>query len=600
MQTTFLHEDRIVAHSHSVSIAFCERVDTLLRYWIYATALIAGTLFSFASFAQTYGTLDTSWGGVGYIKTSILSPNAGNATDSGRAVAAQLDGKVVVAGVCAPNSYHACVARYNTNGTLDTSFNGSGTATFLLVGGNPNRQATSIALSPYGHILVVTGCKDSSNVEQYCAIRFSSNGSLDTSFGTNGLVRTTFATPGNNYPSSVVYQSSGRFVLGGRCGSNFCAIRYTENGTAIDTSFGSNGVVTTVVTVTGQSDRESFTMTIDVLDRVLLAGTCLVNSRTVFCVSRYSKDGAIDTSFGTSGLVAADLFAGSSYAYGIALQEDHKILLTGKTFNTIAGVNLQDYATVRYTMDGAVDTSFGNNGVVITRIANRQSVASVVIAQTDGKIVVAGYCEDFPESRNRFCLVGYNENGSIDSTFNPSGSGVSKLLLFGQSDKPYAMTLGRDGKLMVAGECRYANGSSQTDFCVARYHGSPEGGRGCSVDFDANYEVEGLMNTDALIFSRVSRGMLGDEVLNNVPIFANAGVRTWPHMHRFLHLFSRDLDGDGAENATDALLYARFALGFTGNALTNGITFSPNAKRVTAPAIIDYLVTRCAPYNVQP
>jgi uncharacterized delta-60 repeat protein len=548
-------------------------------------------------FAQ-YGTLDTTWGGAGYVKTSILSPNASNATDSGRAIAVQLDGKVVVAGVCAPNTYYACVARYNTNGTLDTSFNGTGTTTFPITGGDPNFQATAIGLSPYGHILVVTGCRNASNVDQFCAIRFSSNGSVDTGFGTNGLVRTAFATTGN-YPSSVVYQSSGRFILGGRCGGKFCATRYTENGAAIDTSFGGNGVITSVVTVTGQSDRESFTMAIDILDRVLLAGTCFVNSRAVFCVSRYSKDGAIDTSFGSSGLVAADLFTGSSYAYGIALQEDFKILLTGKTFNTIAGVTLQDYATVRYTIDGAVDTSFGNNGAVITRIANWESVASAVIAQTDRKIVVAGYCQDFPERKNRFCLIGYNEDGSIDTTFNPSGGGVSKLQLFGQSDEPYAMTLGRDGKLLVAGECRYTSGSSQTDFCVARYRGSPEGGRACSVDFDLNYEVEGLMNTDVLIFARVSRGMLGDEVLNNVPIFASAGVRTWPHMHRFLHLFSRDLDGDGAENATDALLYARFALGFTGNALTNGIAFSPNAKRTAAQAITDYLVTRCAPYIFQ-
>jgi uncharacterized delta-60 repeat protein len=366
-------------------------------FWL---LVLSAVCISSNAFGQ-YGTLDTTWNGTGYLKTSILSPNASNATDSGRAIAVQLDGKVVVAGVCAPSTYNACVARYNTNGTLDTSFNGTGYATFPITGGDPNYQATSIGFSPYGHILVVTGCKNSSNVDQFCAIRFSSSGSIDTSFGTNGLVRTAFATTGN-YPSSVVYQSSGRFILGGRCGSKFCAIRYTENGTAIDTSFGSNGVITSVVTVTGQSDRESFTMAIDIIDRVLLAGTCFVNSRAVFCVSRYSKDGAIDTSFGSSGLVAADLFAGSSYAYGIALQEDFKILLTGKTFNTMGGQTLQDYATVRYTANGAVDTSFGNNGAVITRIANWESVASAVIAQTDGKIVVAGYCQDFPERKNRF------------------------------------------------------------------------------------------------------------------------------------------------------------------------------------------------------
>jgi uncharacterized delta-60 repeat protein len=581
------------AQSHRRAKAEGWRANTRLKvealFWL---LVLSAVCVSSNVFGQ-YGTLDTTWGGgLGYVKTAILSPTTSNATDSARAIAVQLDGKVVVAGVCAPSAYNACVARYNTNGTLDTSFNATGYATYPITGGDANFQATGIALTPYGQILIVYGCKDTSTppIDQFCAIRFSVDGTVDTSFGTNGLLRTTLSTNGN-YPSSVAYQSDGRIILSGRCGNRICALRFPEDGSALDTSFGASGIALTSATATGQTDRESIAMTLDFNDRVLLAGTC--NPNTVFCVSRFTKDGAVDTSFGSNGIVAANVFNGAaSYAYAIALQNGGEILLTGKTFNTIAGVNRFDHATVRYTVDGAVDTTFGTNGVVVTRVGDWDGTAtSAVLSQADGKIVIAGYCQDFPARRDRFCLVGYNADGSLDTSFN--GTGISKLPLVGDRDKAYAMTLGRDGKLLVAGDCRYT-GSTKTYFCVARYNGSPTGGLPCNVNLDSSGAV--LVISDSLLHARTINRLYNNPFAGfimvsglGVPFFVDA----WTPIYKKLLRTSIDYDGDGAETATDSIIHARVASGFIGNAVTDGLTFAPNATRSTWATLRPYLVNRC-------
>jgi uncharacterized delta-60 repeat protein len=594
LQTTFLHEDRIVAHSTSASAALSERFGTLFRYWLCATALIAGTLFSFASFAQTYGTLDTSWGGTGFVNTAVAPPAQFGHGGRARGIAVQLDGKVVVSGMCygvaqSGTTYFPCLARYNTNGTLDTSFNGTGTVTYAPLGNSTNYDATAIALTPYGQIVIVTGCKNASNVLQLCAIRFTKNGSVDTTFGIGGKLTTNITATTNNFASSVAFQSDGRLIIGGLCGSQICALRYFEDGSGIDPSFGGGGQI--LNPATGTTNRETFLMTVDANDRVVLAGTCSVSSREVFCVSRFSADGVLDTSFGTNGIVAANLFTSSAYAYGITIQEDSKILLAGETFNTIAGENRQDFTIVRYTSSGAVDTAFGNNGVVITRVANWTTTARAVVSQIDGKIIVAGLCQDFPERRDRFCLTAYNADGSLDTSFN--GSGISKLLLLGEDAEPYAMTLGRDGKLLVAGQCQNGTSISRTDLCVARYNTLPTGGVACVVDLSGDNNV--LATQDSLALARITRGVWNNDPSAVVFAFNNtisSPQQYWLPFKRWSR-GSFDYDGDGLETITDALIHARVALGYTDTGVTNGLPFSSNATRTTWTALRNHFVNRC-------
>jgi uncharacterized delta-60 repeat protein len=601
LQTTFLHEDRIVAHSTSASAALSERFGTLFRYWLCATALIAGTLFSFASFAQTYGTLDTSWNGIGYVKTPILSPTSNSSGDYGRAIAVQLDGKVVVAGVCnnatpPATTFSVCVARYNANGSLDATLNTTGTVTASLPGGDINHVNAAVALAPFGEIIVAATCRDTNNRYQFCVYRFTKSGMLDTAFGSNGVLMTTLATA-SNFSSSIAFQNDGRFIIGGICGTQICAVRYPFDGNAIDTSFGNNGVL--LNSATGSFNRETFTMLIDTSDRISLAGSCFVSSRPVFCLSRFTSNGLPDSSFGTNGVASTpDVPGDPDYAFAMTIQTDGKILLAGQAFNTVNGRSVFDFATVRYNANGTLDTAFGGIGSVVTRIADTVSVVRAVVEQADGKIVVAGHCRDFSPSGDRFCLVAYNADGTLDTSFN--GSGVSKLLLGPQNsfavDQSYALAIGRDGKLYAVGECRRTTATgatSQYDFCVARYHGSPTGGLACVADLsgDGNFRA----TQDSLALARVARGAWNENPFAVLAAFEN--VISSPQQisipfKRWLR-GSFDYDGDGLETITDALIHARVALGYTDTGVTNGLPFSSNATRTTWTALRNHFVNRC-------
>lgn len=591
-----------MAQSLKPSLRAIKRIcDSIVR----ATAAITlafGVSLALPVVAQTYGTLDTSWGGVGYVKTSILSPTSLSSQDRGRAIAIQLDGKAVIAGVCynatPPVSYSACVARYNANGALDTTFNTTGVATYPLVGVDSNYLATSIAVTPYGQILVVTGCTDANSRRQFCALRFTKNGALDTAFGSGGLLVTALTT-NSNYVGAVAYQTDGRLILGGLCGTQICALRYFEDGTLLDTSFGNNGLL--LNSVTGTFSRETFTMVVDASDRVLLGGSCFINSQTVFCLSRFTVSGQADTSFASGGIAAIPaLPGGSDFAYAMTIQNDGKILLAGQAFNTIgsgSGSTVFDFATVRYETNGSLDTTFGAGaGFVVTRIADTYSEARTIVQQADGKILVGGYCQDFQPSGQRFCVVAYNADGTLDTSFN-NGLGYSKLLLGPQSsfavDQIYAMALGRDRKLYAAGQCRNTTNTGRIDFCVARYGGSPEGGLACVVDLSG----DGIMRAthDSLALNRVTRGMWDDNygaVLSafNSVIFSPQQI--WGPYKRWLR-GSFDYDGDGAETSNDAVIHARVALGFTEGAVTTGLSFAPAANRTSWTALRSYFNTRC-------
>ncbi len=558
-----------------------------------ASALFASVALA-GAFAQTYGTLDLSWGGAntGYVKTSILSPTNTSSQDIGRAIAVQLDGKIVVAGVCYNGSaYSLCVVRYNANGSLDSSYGTSGKTTLSIAGNNGVYPATAIALTPTGGALIATGCANASSVRQFCVARFDARGAVDTGFGNNGVVTTSLATS-NNYPSSIGYQSDGRLLIGGICGNQICAIAYLQDGSAIDTAFANNGLL--LNGFTGTFNRETYAMAIDPNDRVLLGGSCFISSQPVFCVSRFTSSGQADASF-TNGVVAA-LPGSQDYAYAMTVQSDGKILLTGQAFNTVNSSTAFDFATVRYNADGTLDTGFGTNGYVVTRIADSYSEARSIVEQADGKIVVAGHCYDFSPAGRRFCLVAYNANGSLDTSFN--GTGFSKLILGPQSsfavDESFAAAIGRDGKLYAAGRCRYASGSSQYDFCVARYYGSPTGGLACNVDLDSSGIV--LAVSDSLLHARTVSGLYKNPFAGfimvsglGVPFFVDA----WTPIYKKLLRTSIDYDGDGTETATDSVIHARIAFGFTGTSVTTGLSFAPQAARTTWTKLRAHFINRC-------
>lgn len=454
------------------------------------------------------GDLDTTFGsGTGKVITTI---GAGEAT--ARALALQPDGKILVAGSCSNgNDVDLCLARYNTNGALDATFgNGGKVVTYVSDYGD---NAYAIAVQPDGKIVVAGACLIVTN--NVCLARYNANGVLDATFGTDGIA-SPFINILDNYANALAIQPDGKLVVAGYCyrlggsGPEFCLARLSANGD-LDPTFGSAGVVLSDLSTFDDIARA---LALQPDGKILVAGSC----SDTFCLARYNADGALDASFGSSGAVIA--FSGTNIGQALALLHDGKIVVAGDCF--LAG---WDFCLARFSANGALDTSFGSSGRVVTPIGSNNDYARALALQPDGKLVVAGHCSN--GAKNDVCLARYNPIGSLDTSFNTTGKLISPISASGSAAT--AVALQPDGKLVVAGYC--ANGINN-DFCLARYEGGPFDARNCSMDIDGDNRV--LATTDMLIGARVALGMTGNAVIGGITFASHAKRTTWPAIRDYL------------------------------------------------------------------
>ena len=264
----------------------------------------------------------------------------------------------------------------------------------------------------------------------------------------------------------MAVQPDGKIVVAGFSGGDFAVVRYTANGTP-DPTFGTGGIITT--DINSGSEDYGRAMALQPDGKIVVAGS----SGDDFAVVRYTANGALDTSFGTGGIITTDITSGSEdYGRAMALQPDGKIVVAG--FSWSGGD--ADVAVVRYTANGALDTSFDGDGIVTTDIGagtgNDRGYA--VAVQPDGKIVVAGRSNASTTARQRdhFLVVRYTAAGALDPSFEsneqPLGGEHSTPCEEGKLDhagkgvvitcmSPFSDDFGEavavqpDGKIVVAG-----------------------------------------------------------------------------------------------------------------------------------------------------
>ena len=232
--------------------------------------IVAGTANShfFVARYTASGALDTTFNGSGIATASI------GASDWGQGVAVQPDNKIVVAGYSdlGPSENYALL-RFNISGTLDTTFNVTGKVNTDF-GSNSNDQAHAIALQPDGKI-VVAGFTTSGG-QAFGTLRYNTNGSLDTSFGISGKVTTTVGAV--NEAHALAIQPTGKIVVAGDTGSggnvNFALVRYNKNG-VLDTTFNSGGATPGIVTtdLAGGSDDLLYGLAIQSDNQIVVAGS---------------------------------------------------------------------------------------------------------------------------------------------------------------------------------------------------------------------------------------------------------------------------------------------------------------------------------------
>jgi uncharacterized delta-60 repeat protein len=483
-------------------------------------------LFAFCgTVAAAPGDLDTNFGSAGFVVTNVST--LGVRADYVYATALQPSNKVVVGGACTGSGKtDFCLVRYTANGALDTSFGSSGKVITSVSGGND--LGASVAIQRDDKILLGGYCLAGLK-HDFCLVRYTSDGVLDSTFGANGIVVTQFPSPfgSDDYGQSLALQPDGKIVFAGYCndgslsGNTFCVARYNVNGT-LDSSFGSGGLLTRVIAPAGAFGGSSIATAIAVqLDgKLVITGWCLVGSRFDFCTTRLNADGSPDVSFGDmQGNAITPIGASNANAYSTALQPDGKIVVAGVCNNF-------DFCVVRYETNGVLDTKFGINGKMIVDLLSMSSDTGINLAlQPDGKILQAGFCQS---SNYYFCVARFNSDGSLDTTFANGGKLLSSLR-GGTEDVGRALALQADGKIVIAGNCKIAG---SVDFCVARYEGGPFGYRNCTLDIDGDGKVTATI--DSLIHARIALGITGNAVIGGIAFPSNATRKTWADIRGYL------------------------------------------------------------------
>ncbi|HEV8167941.1 MAG TPA: delta-60 repeat domain-containing protein, partial [Pyrinomonadaceae bacterium] len=271
-------------------------------------------------------------------------------------------------------------------------------------------------------------------------------------------------------------------------------------GQTLDPTFGSGGTVRT--DFSGNIDQAN-AVAIQPDGKIVAAGSSFSSSKTVedFVVARYNTNGTLDKRFGNNGKITTDFFRNVDSIEALAIQPDGKIVVAGFAQLAGAGGTPRVFALARYTSDGRLDSSFGSGGSLTTSFGGTFAVASAVMVQPDGKIVVAGTA-DFnprvPGSGLDFALARYNANGTLDASFGDAGKIVFDF--FGSFDQANAAALQPDGKIIVVGSASYDSLNRDIGFALTRFNadgstdfGFASGGKQITSFFDAGAKANDIV-----------------------------------------------------------------------------------------------------------
>lgn len=376
--------------------------------------------------AAAPGALDSSFGSAGFVKTNILG------TDQMFDITAQPDGKIVAVGGSGVNDY--TIIRYLANGALDTTFDTDGIV--FVDFGSAFDIARNVQIQSDGKIVVAGSSIGGSGV-----VRLNPNGSLDTTFDTDGKVLV------NGFVAvSLELQSDGKIVLGGDGGADFGIVRLNPNG-SLDTTFDTDGRVTT--DIEGGQDAAN-EIRIQTNGRIVAVGDASSFSKSA--VVRYLPNGALDTSFSGDGIAVNDFIpSNSEFTHSLVVDPISGAITTVANSTTVSKMLI-----VSYKSNGDLDTGFSGDGILEISAPLTQGVD--VVQQSDRKFIFVGGVFG-NGSADDVHLVRINLNGTIDTGFGNNGfvnlndnGGFSNRALFLVGDK-----------LLIGN-----NANSATDFGIER------------------------------------------------------------------------------------------------------------------------------------
>jgi uncharacterized delta-60 repeat protein len=395
---------------------------------------------SLSGFAQV-GSLDQDFSDDGFIHTGVGLPYS-----YGVSGALQPDGKILFGGpVWGDKRNDFGLGRLLPNGSFDSTFSGDGRL-FLDLGDHRLDQLLSLDIRPDGRI-VTFGLSEVINPHAYVfgLVQFRGDGTVDSTFGNNGVVKTRFTN--FNVPTGMKVQPDGKMLTIGYAQTANTDIgilaRYLADG-QLDTTFNNDGII--------YENLIGFDVRVHELDiqpdgKIVTAGLTQFQVDVDYVMYRYLPDGSTDSTFGVNGFVKAEFIDGyNSEIYDLTILPDGKILIVGHVIYP----NVELLA--RFNQDGSPDTSFGANGVLTLPISDQISNVNALHVLPDGSILLTGEVIS-TMTESYIYLARLLENGMLDSSFGIDGLQLTNILPPGEDTQESAnvILLQPDGKIILIG-----------------------------------------------------------------------------------------------------------------------------------------------------
>lgn len=376
------------------------------------------------SYSQT-PTFDATFGTNGKVYEDFIS-----GSNEFSQIVLQSDGKIVASGAVATNDpYTQClVVRFNTDGSVDTTFGNNGT----VVTNSNQAYAHSIALQNDGKILITGGIELPNNNAEILVTRLNSNGTIDTTFGNSG--NTIISLPTTDEEGlSIIIDPAGNIYIGGYSNNNSFIVRLNQNG-SIDNTFANNG--TAIVNGEILYDLEFLN------DGKIL---CIGNNVNSLTLSKLNTDGTFDTSFDGDGMVSTTFGPNEfPYARKAVILNNGDFIVVGHAYH-----NLKNKPVLaRYHSNGSLDTTFGNNGIVIKDFGGIIEGFGVDAAVDLNNHLIVGYTAGVASNWD-FGVGCYNLDGSDVNSFGTNGTFIFN---FGIEPEGFAsLAIQSDNKIVMAG-----------------------------------------------------------------------------------------------------------------------------------------------------
>lgn len=438
-----------------------------------------GTDTSFAIIRlNTDGSLDESFGQSGKV---LVRPDTAY-RNVANAVAIQQDNKIVITGASyRKNSFSGssnndiAVLRLNSDGTLDSSFEGNG-ITFIASDNIASDEGFRVAIQTDNKIVI--GATGGTYID-FLIVRLNKNGKLDNSFGDSGK-KLILKEEYSDFVKELKVLPTGKILIGGISASDYDSkfssiymVQLNDDGSN-DLNFDQDGIL-----FGGgiNGALKDFVVTPD--QKLLLLCDTLT-------IASLKSDGSIDSSFNNDGKIQLPYFESNSYATDVVITPDGKIVVAG--LDNLPAYQTSDYhfAVLKLNKDGSPDSSFNSSGkVVLSQVDVITGGSGTKVAvQKDGKIVVV---------TSGYSVVRINKNGTIDSSFGKNG--MVQVLDFTASSFPYQRCAGiaiqEDGKIIIAGNIVNPVQFGKLDYYVVRLNTDGSYDKSFSSDGKRSIGIDG-------------------------------------------------------------------------------------------------------------